>query len=265
MTEINETGVENINDVESAADLPEGIVEESVESDLSLDEAMEVLSDGADDQGESTEEEQAQPEDRQPDQQTVKEPGYVRKRIDAAVAKARAEYEKELAPIRERLLEMDAKELVASGKIKDLDTAKEYLRLKQGLPAPSIEEPSQPRNANGQFASQQKTGDDAATMARIDMLKHQAQQIQKNQGVDVIKVFNSDPKVKQRIIAGEADFYDIAAEMSQPKRGKPPAPMRSPNGAATNQPANDIMNMSSEQFNRLVKRIQEGNVRIRQK
>ena len=263
MPEINETGVENINDVESAADLPEGIVVESEESDLSLDEALDVLSDGAD-EGESTEEEQAQPEDRQPDQQTAKEPGYVRKRIDAAVAKVRAEYEAKLAPIRERMLEMDAKELVASGKIKDLETAKDYLRLKQGLPAPSIEEPSQPRNANGQFASQQNTGDDAATMARIDMLKHQAQQIKSRQGVDVIEVFNSDPKVKQRIIAGEADFYDIAAEMSQPKRGKPPAPMRSPNGAATSQPASDLMSMSSEQFKRLEKRIQEG-TRIRQK
>ena len=82
----------------------------------------------------------------------------------------------------------------------------------------------------------------------------------------MIAVFNSDPKVNQRVKAGEADFYDIAAEMaSKQKRSKPPAPMRSPNGAATSQPSNDLMSMSSEQFNRLVQRIQTGNVRIRQK
>lgn len=273
MPEINETGVENINDVESAADLPEGIVEESDETDLSLDEAMEVLSDDADEQGESTEEEPVQQDDQQPDQPKVKEPGYVRKRIDAAVNKVREEYEpvitslrEQLASLNDRFLKEDARELVRNGEFKSVETAEEYLRMKRGLPAPAIEEPKgQPRNANGQFAPKTDNGTDAATMARIDMLKHQAAAIKERQGVDVIAAFNNDPNVKKRIIAGEADFYDIANEMAKSKRAKPPAPMRSPNGAATTQPGNDLMNMSSEAFKRLEQRIQTGNVRIRQK
>lgn len=252
------------NEVEEADQLPEGLMEETDETEIDLSETFD----------ENAEEGQAADEQDEPEQTTepqAKEPGYVKGRIEKAVNKVREEYEAILAPLREqvsamreRMLKADAQELVKKGEFRSVETAEEYLRLKQGLPAPSIEEPSQPRNANGQFASQQNTGDDAATMARIDMLKHQAQQIKSRQGVDVIEVFNSDPKVKQRIIAGEADFYDIAAEMSQPKRGKPPAPMRSPNGAATSQPASDLMSMSSEQFKRLEKRIQEG-TRIRQK
>lgn len=273
MPEINETGVENINDVESAADLPEGIVEESDETDLSLDEAMEVLSDGADEQGESTEEEDAQHEDQQSDQPTVKEPGYVRKRIDAAVNKVREEYEPvikslqgQLASFQERFLKEDARELVRSGEFKSVERAEEYLRLKNGFPASAIEEPkAQPRNANGQFAPKQDASGDAATQARIDMLKHQASQIKARTGVDVIEAFNKNPNIKNRIIAGEIDFYDVADEISkQPKRAMPPAPMRSPNGASTASAAMSILDMDSKQFARLQQRVR-GGVTLREK
>ena len=90
------------------------------------------------------------------------------------------------------------------------------------------------------------------------MLAHQAKKIQASRGLDVMKEFNTNPEIKQKIISGEMDFYDVAEEMSKAQTRKPPAPMRSPNGASgTNQP-NAIESMSKEQFARLEKRISEG-------
>ena len=258
----------NLNESTEADQLPEGIVEESDEGEISLDEAMDES---------ITEEGEAADEQTEPEQTTepqAKEPGYVKSRIEKAVSKVREEYESVLNPLREqvtalqsRLLKMDAQDLVKKGEFRSVETAEEYLRLKQGIPAPTIEEPEgQPRDTNGQFASKQKANDDAATMARIDMLKHQAEAIKNRQGIDVIQAFQNDPKVKERIMKGEADFYDIASEMaSKPKRGKPPAPMRTPNGAATTSSTMSILDMDSKQFQRLVDRIQKEDLRIRQK
>ena len=253
------------NEVEEADQLPEGLMEETDETEIDLSETFD----------ENAEEGQAADEQDEPEQTTepqAKEPGYVKGRIEKAVNKVREEYEAILAPLREqvsamqeRMLKADAQELVKKGEFRSVETAEEYLRLKQGLPAPSIEEPKgQPRNANGQFAPKQDANNDAAVQARIDMLKHQASQIKNRTGVDVIKAFNENPDIKNRIIAGEIDFYDVAEEIGkQPKRGKPPAPMRSPNGAATSQPRNAIEEMTDEQFERLEARVKKG-ARIRQ-
>lgn len=258
----------NLNVEATEADqLPEGLIEETDETEIDLDEAID----------ENAEEGQAADEQDEPEQTTdapkaKEEPGYVKGRIEKAVEKVRKEYESVLNPLREqisalqgRLLKADAQELVKKGEFRSVETAEEYLRLKQGLPASTIEEPKgQPRNANGQFAPKQDANGDAATQARIDMLKHQASQIKAKTGVDVIKAFNENPDIKKRIIAGEVDFYDVADEIGkQPKRGKPPAPMRSPNGAATSQPRNAIEEMSDEQFERLEARVKKG-ARIRQ-
>lgn len=257
----------NLNEVEEADQLPEGLIEETDETEIDLSEALD----------ENAEEGQAADEQDEPEQTTdapkaKEEPGYVKGRIEKAVEKVRKEYESVLTPLREqlaamqeRMLKADAQELVKKGEFRSVETAEEYLRLKQGLPAPSIEEPNgQPRNANGQFAPKQDANNDAAVQARIDMLKHQASQIKTRTGVDVIKAFNENPDIKNRVIAGEIDFYDVAEEIGkQPKRGKPPAPMRSPNGAATSQPRNAIEEMSDEQFERLEARVKKG-ARIRQ-
>ena len=260
-----ESTVENINGIEEADQLPDGLVEETDESEMSLDEAV-----ASEDEGQTAED---QPTEAEPETPPAKEPGYVKQRVEKAVARAtaetearlRAEFNAQMAPIMERLLVEDAKELVRNGEFKSLETAKEYLRLKQGLPVQTTETPqSQPRNPNGQFASKQESGD-AATQARIDMLKHQAERIKSSRGVDVIAEFNNNPDIKKRVIAGEIDFYDVADEMSEkPKRSKPPTPMRSPNGAANDQQANAVMNMTNEQFAALVRRVQNGAV-IRQK
>ena len=255
----------NLNVEATEADqLPEGLIEETDETEIDLDEAID----------ENAEEGQAADEQDEPEHEAepqAKEPHYVKGRIEKAVARVREEYEAILNPLREqvsamqeRMLKVDAQELVKKGEFRSVETAEEYLRLKQGLPAPSIEElKGQPRNANGQFAPKQDANGDAATQARIDMLKHQASQIKARTGVDVIKAFNENPDIKKRIIAGEVDFYDVAEEIGKPKRGKPPAPMRSPNGAATSQPRNAIEEMSDEQFERLEARVKKG-ARIRQ-
>ena len=243
-----ETMVEN-EDFETEADdtLPESIEEE----DESEEESLDSLSD---------EEDQEEQPEEQPQQQQASEPGWIKQRVNKAVQKAVAEtearmqamFEQQMAPIREKMLLDEAKELVRQGEFKSLDRAKEYLQLKQGVaPAPAPQE--QPRNEQGQFAPKQ---DDPGTSARVDMLAHQADAIKADTGFDVIDVFTNDEEIKQKVISGEMDFYDVAKQMKQSKR-RPPAPMRSPNGATGSNP-NAIDTMSDEQFEKMEKRIREG-------
>ena len=93
------------------------------------------------------------------------------------------------------------------------------------------------------------------------MLRHQADAIKGRNGPDVIAEFQSNPEIKKKVISGEMDFYDVADMMKAPKK-KPPAPMRSPNGASGTNNPNAIESMSKEQFARMEKRIAEG-ARIR--
>lgn len=230
----------------------DGLSEEEEDTSESLDSFVE--------EGEQESvEEQPQPS------QGTSEPGYVQRRIDKALARERdnikaevmAEMEAQYAPIKERLLEMDAMEMVRKGTVKDLETAKELLRYRQGqapvapTPAPQAE---QPRQQNGQFAPKE----DPATSAKIDMLAYQADKIKAQTGVDVISEFTNNPDIKQKVINGEMDFYDVAEMMKPTQRRHPPAPMRSPNGASGQTPLNAIETMSDEQFERMERRISEG-------
>ena len=90
------------------------------------------------------------------------------------------------------------------------------------------------------------------------MLAHQAVRIKERTGVDVFDVFTNDEDIKQRVMDGELDFYDVADMMSEKKTKRPPSPMRSPNGASGSNQPNAITNMSDEQFERMEKRIREG-------
>jgi hypothetical protein len=73
----------------------------------------------------------------------------------------------------------------------------------------------------------------------------------------VIAEFKKNEDIKRRVVSGELDFYDVAELMKQPAKKKPPAPMRSPNGANA-QAKGTIMSLSDKQFDALVKRVQGG-------
>ena len=251
--DLDETMVENVDNSE-VDDTP---VDEIVEEEQDESESLDSLTEGEDEA----------PAEEQPEQPKATEPGYVQKRIDKAVRKAVAEtearmnalFEQQMAPIRARMMEDEAQELVRSRKVADIETARELVRLRNGQPAQApAEQPKpqgQPRQQNGQYASKSS---DPATSARIDMLQHQADRIKANGGPDVIAEFQNNEEIKQKVIAGEMDFYEVADYLKQkPSRKKPPSPMRSPNGASGTNP-NAIDSMSDEQFDRMERKIKEG-------
>ena len=252
--EPNETMVENVPETEVDDTLPDEVVEE--EQDESEDLAAYTESE--------------EPAQEQPVEESTpsSEPGWIKKRVEKAVTKAIAEtraemqamFDQQMAPIRAKMMEDEAQELVRSRKVSDIETARELVRLRNGQSAAPQEAPKQerPRQANGQFAPK----DDPATTARINMLQHQADRIKANKGPDVIAEFQNNKEIKQKVIAGEMDFYDVADYLKNQKPSRrPPSPMRSPNGASGQNP-NAIESMSKEQFARMEKKISEG-ARIR--
>ncbi len=237
--------------------LSDEIVEEAEEPAESLDSLM------------GEEEEQPSVEEQEPAQK-ANEPGYVQKRIDKALAKqketmreeilneVKSQLEAEYAPIRERLLEMDAQELVRKGEVKNIELAKELLRYRQGNPAPQAqptEKAERPRQADGKFAPKE----DPSIATRVDMLDHQQKTIKEKMGIDVMEVFNTDKSIRDKVTSGKMDFYDVAEMIKSNPQGKrrPPAPTRSSNGASGQSP-NAIENMTDEQFARMERKIAEG-------
>lgn len=255
-----ETMVENIDNEQADDTLEENVVEEEQDESESLDS----LTDDGKGDGEAPDDE---PE--QPAQQSATEPGWIKKRVEKAVSRAVAEtearmqamFDQQMAPIRARMMEDEAQELVRSRKVSDIETARELVRLRNGQSAaPTVSSPSagndaQPRQANGQFASKS----DPATEKQIAMLKHQANKIHAAGGPDVLAEFRENEEIKQKVIKGEMDFYDVRDYMNSQKTSKKraPSPMRSPNGASGKNP-NAIDTMSDEQFDRMEKRIKEG-------
>ena len=204
----------------------------------------------------------------QPEAPAPKEPGWIKQRVSAAVDKAVAEaearvaarYEAMLAPMRESLMDREAQELFASGEFKTLERAKEYVRLKNGVPV--TQEASEPqrsapeRDAQGRFVRQEQP-DDPVTQAKADLLAKQAQKIMNTQGVDVMAAFQNDPNVQAKVLSGEWDFYDVAQELTGRAGRRAPAPVYSPNSAG-NQAGLSVANMSDEQFDRLNQSLASG-------
>ncbi len=253
---MDETMVENVETNQAADDTLQetGLVEETYDSDdQTLDSFLE-------------EEEQKPEEKEQPkeDSQGTSEPGWIRKRVDKAVQKAVAEtearmqamFDQQMAPIRERMIEDEARELVRQGAVKDLETAKELVRYRQGNPQQPANQQQMPaRDEKGRFTQRE----DPAVSARIDMLAHQADVIKAKRGIDVIAEFNNNEEVKQNVVSGRMDFYDVAEQLAkqQNARKKPPAPMRSPNGASGYQ-STPISSMSDEAFEKLERSLKQG-------
>lgn len=210
-------------------------------------------------------EQKAQP---QPEAPAPKEPGWIKQRVSAAVDKAVAEaearvaarYEAMLAPMRESLMDREAQELFNSGEFKTLERAKEYVRLKNGVPV--TQEASEPqksapeRDAQGRFVKQEQP-EDPVTQAKADLLAKQAQKIMNTQGVDVMAAFQNDPNVQAKVLSGEWDFYDVAQELTGRAGRRAPTPVYSPNSAG-NPAGLSVANMSDEQFDRLNQSLASG-------
>lgn len=233
---------------------------EVVEADTQLETAVTEEQDASENLETVMDDQPKQTESNEPSGSGT-EPGWIKKRVGAAVDKAireteqriRAEYDAKLAPLMERMLEQDALALVESGKVKDLETAKELVRYRQGRPqTPEVAE-SKPRNEKGQFAPQKSANDIfAETMAK------QAQKVNTKTGLDVMAEFNANEETRQKVLTGEWDFYDVAESLKEKKATRrAPAPMRSSNGASGAEKST-IASMTDEQFERLNKRLEEG-------
>ena len=239
----------------------ETMVEETFddEADDTLEEEIEEEEDESEEDLDSIPDEEEQDEEP-PTQEQPSEPGWIKQRVNKAVQKAVAEtearmqamFDQQMAPIRAKMMEDEAQELVRTRKVSDIETARELVRLRQGQPAQQAAEP-QPRNDQGQYAPRE----DPAITTRINMLAHQADTIKNETGVDVVDVFLNDDEIQEAVKNGEMDFYDVARMMEQQNNRRPPSPMRSPNGAS-GVAHNAITTMSDEQFRRMEKRIAEG-------
>lgn len=198
-----------------------------------------------------------------------KEPGWMKKRIDAAVSKALKEYEQRMneefeervRPFREAEMNRQAEEMVSKGLIKDKDMALEYLKLKGGMSvsAPAAEQTKEiSRDAQGRFAPKQQETQpqnetDGEVKFRANMLAAQANKLQQR-GLDVKAAYENNPEFQRRVLSGEWDFYDVAEAMTT---RKVPQPVRQPNGAGFGGSL-DISSMTDEQFAKLNARLAKG-------
>lgn len=257
---IEETMVEQNDNVSADDTLEEDIVEEQDES-----ESVESF----------LSEEETQPAAEEPkktEPQGSSEPGWFKKRWDKEVGKlstqirneVRAEYEGMLAPLRERLLEVDAQELVRKGEVKNLEIAKELVRARQGQPAPApVSQGEQPRQPNGQFAPKESQETSPSDNAHLKMLKGQVRRIEASYGKEVgeavINEFMNNEEIKQKVVAGDMDFYEVAELLKEQKATKrrPPSPTRSPNGVSGNE-TSSIATMTREQFEKFEKSLDAG-------
>ena len=241
----NETMVE-MDNVEMDDASFEGIVEtdESEEVDFPSEEELQIPD-------EETEEVQEEPEEETP---PPKEPGWIKQRVQKAVDKAvaqalaaqQAQFDKQMAPIIEKMMEDEAQALVSSRQVSDIDLAREIVKYRHGQEAPKPE----PRQANEQSAIK-----GPVIEGKVDILAKQAARVTNQTGVDVMKIFSENDDIKAAVLSGDMDFYEVAKQAKQKKR--PPTPTRSPNGTGgVTQDA--FATMSSEQFKRFEANIQRG-------
>ena len=202
--------------------------------------------------------EQVQPTDAS-NENTIpqKEPGWYKDRAAKDRAKWEAENNAKMAPILSQLAQLqeyrigvEADKLVASGKISDRDIAMEYLRNKEGVPAPAATAPQ--RDERGRFVSpnnpalMREVPSDLQT--RANELYAQAKTLQKVSGVDVIGVYRSNPAYAEKVNSGEWDMADVlmAAQSVPAQQMRAPTPVRYPNGIGLGEVS--VRGMTDEQF-----------------
>lgn len=209
----------------------------------------------------------AQQTQQQTEKEPQSEPGWIRRRVDAGIQKGlaamrselesqlRSEYEAIIAPMRDRMLEQEASQLVADGEFKSKERALEYLKLKNGSPVQTAQQTAQqsvqretPRDDNGRFVKRDVQSDAATRAAE---LKSQADALMQEHGFDAMELFRNNETIKQKVVTGKLDFNDIydLYGQSAPRKTSVPSPMRSANGAAGGD-ASVVRAMNDQSFER---------------
>ena len=251
---------ENMNTVD--VNLPESAADDAQQASESSADLVQAITDaGAQEQTQNAQSANGK-----------SEPGWIRQRVDKAVAKAvaeaearvKAQYEQQLAPLRNQMMEQEAAKLVSDGEFKSKERALEYVKLKNGMSiepaaqtsAPVQENASPARDAQGRFTKNESGSQaDAVVQARASLLAQQAQRIKSNSGVDVMQAFNGDKNIQNRVLSGEWDFHDVADYLSG--RGNVPTPIRSAGGDTGNYGVS-ITNMTDAQFRKLQENLASG-------
>ena len=195
----------------------------------------------------------------------AQEPGWYAKRR----AKDRADWEAEnnakmapvlsqLAQLQEYRIGVEADKLVASGKIADRDMAMDYLRSKEGIPAPAATTP--PRDERGRFTTQTHTAPEIPSdvQQRANELYAQAKTLQKFSGVDVLGIYRANAEYMERVNSGEWDMADVlkASQNNTAQPASAPSPVRTPNSGGIG--SANFRNMSAEQFNKVNEALSRG-------
>lgn len=195
----------------------------------------------------------------------AQEPGWYAKRR----AKDRADWEAEnnakmapvlsqLAQLQEYRIGVEADKLVASGKITDREMAMDYLRSKEGIPAPAATTP--PRDERGRFTTQTPTAPEIPSdvQQRANELYAQAKTLQKFSGVDVLGVYRANPEYMERVNSGEWDMTDVlkASQTNPAQPASAPSPVRSPNSGGIG--SANFRNMTAEQFHKVNEALSRG-------
>lgn len=204
----------------------------------------------------------------------AQEPGWFQGRLQKERAKWDADHQAvmnamqaQVNELREYRIGQEADKLVASGKIADRDMAMDYLRSKEGIPAPAVSPANVPaRDERGRFTANPTTTNPteipADVQQRANELYAQAKTLQKYSGVDVLGVYRANPEYMERVNSGEWDMADVLKASSQaaaPAASQPgyaPSPVRSPNGSGIG--SANFRNMTTEQFNKVNEALSRG-------
>lgn len=244
--------------------------ESNPQSDVvGLAEALASEDHPEDQPAEKTEEAPAEKAVTEEAPQPAKEPAWYRRQMNAERAKwnkERADYEAKLAAYAEKDLEAEAEKLAAAENISK-NIALRILRAERGTPAqaskPEAEKPTQQRDANGRFVKaeapeEQESAEDPARV-RAQELISQNEILVKTTGVNALELYNTNPKVAQKVNSGEWDFTDVVkAYMEETGGRRVPAPVRSANGASVT--SKGIHDLSDKEWEALNKKLDMGYV-----
>jgi hypothetical protein len=185
-------------------------------------------------------------------------------------AAAKAEFDGKLSVLEKRFaaletgsLESEAQAL-AKEKNLDIEDARLLARAKRGLPDDGSQQEGQEkqaRDAQGRFtqAKQQQQSEVSPEIeARAQMLMQQNETIKATLGIDVLKLFNSDEKVREAVRSGKHDFASIAKLYMKQHGGARRVPVTARNASPGRITGNDIASMTDAQLEKLDRYLEQG-------